>query len=72
MDVSAWKQKVPGTWSYLLVVETLFQVDKHHFSFISVGQHTEHGDPHLALGHGILRGDKKRYSRLVCKTFIPV
>lgn len=55
-----------------MVVETLLQVKKHNFPFISVGQHAEHGDPHHALSNGIPRGDKKRYSRLVFKTFIPV
>lgn len=74
MDVSAWKgqgQKGPGTWRCLLVVETLIQVDKHHFSFISVGQLAKQGDPHHALGNGVPRGDDKRYSRLLASPLFP-
>lgn len=63
---SPWQLEVP------VGGKTLLQVEEHHFSFISMGQHAEHGNPHHALSSGIPRGDEKRYSRLVVKTFIPV
>lgn len=53
------------------MVRPFFQVEEHHVSFVSVGQHIEHGDPHHALDNGIPRGDEERHSRLVVKTLIP-